>query len=51
MGLNIPKQYVIVNEQPILNYCLQTCLGNDHIEGRVVVVAEDWFDCVLEGAV
>ena len=51
MGLNIPKQYVIVNEQPILNYCLQTFLGNEHIEALVIVVADEWFDFVKEYAV
>ena len=23
MGLNLPKQYVLVNRQPVINYCLR----------------------------
>lgn len=26
MGLNIPKQYVMVNKRPVVSYCLQTFL-------------------------
>lgn len=29
MGLDIPKQYVMVNEQPVLNYCLKTFLNTE----------------------
>lgn len=48
MGLNIPKQYVMVNEQPILNYCLQTFLCNEHIDALVIGVADVWLDFVKE---
>ena len=48
MGLNIPKQYVIVNNQPILNYCLSTFLENDIVDALVIVVATEWLDFVKE---
>lgn len=48
MGLNIPKQYVMVNEQPVLNYCLHTFLSNKNIEALVIGVADEWIDFVKE---
>ena len=48
MGLNTPKQYVMVNGQPVLNYCLQTFLGNENIDALVVGVADEWIDFVKE---
>ena len=48
MGLNIPKQYVIVKEQPVLNYCLSTFLNNYAVDAIVIVVADEWIDFVKE---
>ena len=48
MGLNIPKQYLTVKEQPILNYCLSTFLKNEMIDALVIVVADEWIDFVKE---
>ncbi len=48
MGLNVPKQYIMVNGQPILNYCLQTFLNNENIDVLVVGVADEWIDFVKE---
>lgn len=48
MGLNIPKQYVMVNEQPVLNYCLQTFLSNEYIDALVIGVADEWIEFVKE---
>lgn len=48
MGLNIPKQYVMVNGQPVLNYCLQTFLSNKNIEALVIGVADEWIEFVKE---
>ena len=46
MGLNLPKQYVIVNDQPILNYSISTFLENDNIDALVIVVADEWIEFV-----
>ena len=48
MGLNIPKQYVMVNDMPILNYCLQTFLNNENIDSLVIGVADEWLEFVKE---
>ena len=48
MGLNIPKQYVMVNGQPVLNYCLRTFLDNENVDVLVVGVADEWIDFVKE---
>lgn len=46
MGLNIPKQYVLVNDMPILHYSLKTFLENDRIEKLVICCATEWIDYV-----
>lgn len=48
MGLNVPKQYVIVKDQPILNYCLSAFLENEMVDAIVIVVADEWIDFVKE---
>lgn len=48
MGLNIPKQYVVVNGQPIISYCLQTFLCNEHTDAIVIGVADEWKEYVME---
>ena len=42
MGLDFPKQYVMVNGQPIINYCLKTFLQNNLTEAIVIGVSEEW---------
>lgn len=48
MGLNIPKQYVIVNGQPVISYCLRTFLEDDLTDAIVIGVADEWKDFVVE---
>lgn len=48
MGLNIPKQYVVVNGHPIISYCLQTFLCNEHTDAIVIGVADEWKEYVIE---
>lgn len=48
MGLNIPKQYVVVNGQPIISYCLQTFLCNEHTDAIVIGVADEWKEYIIE---
>lgn len=48
MGLNLPKQYVEVGGQPIINYCLSTFLENNNIDAVVIGVADEWIDFVKE---
>lgn len=42
MGLDIPKQYVLVNDVPILHYSLKTFLENGRINKIVICCAPDW---------
>lgn len=48
MGLDLPKQYVMVNGQPIINYCLNTFLENNKTEAIVIGVAAEWKEFVQE---
>ena len=48
MGLEIPKQYILVKDQPIINYCLKTFLDHDKIDMIVITVAKDWKHFVEE---
>lgn len=48
MGLDIPKQYVVVNGQPIISYCLQTFLRNEQTDAIVIGVADEWKEYVIE---
>lgn len=48
MGLDIPKQYILVNGKPVIGYCLETFLKNDRIDVLVVGVADEWKSFVQE---
>lgn len=48
MGLNIPKQYVLVDDQPVINYCLKTFLDNEMTDAIIIGVAEEWIEFVKE---
>lgn len=48
MGLNQPKQYVEVNYQPVICYCIKTFLENDNTDAVVIGVADEWKDFVME---
>lgn len=48
MGLDTPKQYIIVNGQPVISYCLQTFLNNENTDAIVVGVADEWKKFVKE---
>ena len=48
MGLNTPKQYVLVNGLPVINYCLKTFLDNEMTDAIIIGVAEEWMEFVKE---
>ena len=48
MNLDIPKQYVQVNHQPIINYCLKTFLDNSLTDTIIIGVADEWKAFVQE---
>lgn len=51
MGLSLPKQYVLVNGKPVINYCLKTFLENDMTDVIVIGVADEWVDFVKDNLV
>lgn len=46
MGLDIPKQYIEVDGNPIFTYCLKTFLSCDFIDMIVIGVATEWLGFV-----
>ena len=48
MGLDLPKQYILVNNQPVINYCLKTFLDNEMTDAIVIGVADEWKEYVDE---
>ena len=51
MGLNLPKQYVMVDSQPVINFCLKTFLDNEQTDAIVIGVADEWKGFVQEHVV
>ena len=48
LGASIPKQYIKVYNKPIIMYCVETLLGNPHIDALVICLAESWKNFVLK---
>ena len=46
MGVDRPKQYLIVNEKPIIAYCLDIFQKHTLIDNIVIVVSDEWKDYV-----
>lgn len=46
MGVNIPKQYIEVNNRPIISWCVETFVSRKDIAAAVIVVADEWMDYV-----
>ena len=50
MGVDRPKQFLMVQDKPIISYCLDIFQKHDEIDSVVVVVSEQWQDFVEEYA-
>ena len=48
MNTNIPKQYLLVNEKPIINYSIEKFLANPSIDEIVIAIADEWCQFVIE---
>jgi len=48
MGADIPKQFMEVNEKPIIAYTLERFQDNNQIEKIVVICVKDWIDYLKE---
>ncbi len=48
MGVDCPKQYLIVKNKPIIVYCLEIFEKHKNIDKIVIVVSDEWKDYVIE---
>ena len=48
MGVDTPKQYLIVKDKPIIVYCLEIFEKHNEIDKIVIVVSDEWKDYVEE---
>ena len=46
LGAHIPKQYIEVNDRPIISYSLATIIGHRLIDHIIIVAAEEWQDLI-----
>jgi len=51
MGLDTPKQYVLVNKQPVISYCLKTFFDNTQTDAIIICVADEWKEFVQKNVV
>jgi len=42
MGSNIPKQYIEIDNRPIISWCIETFDNRDDISAIIIGVAEEW---------
>ena len=50
MGVDRPKQFLMVEDKPIISYCFDIFQKHDEIDAMVVVVSEQWQGFVEEYA-
>lgn len=48
MGVDRPKQYLVVENKPIIVYCLEIFEKHNNIDRIVIVVSDEWKDYVIE---
>lgn len=48
LGANIPKQYIEINHQPIIAYCLKTFEISEIIDAIVIVAAPAWQESIAK---
>lgn len=47
-GIDVPKQYYIVEEKPVISYCLETISKVKSIERFIIVAAAEWHNFIIE---
>ena len=50
MGVDRPKQYLMVQNKPIISYCFEIFQKHPQIDAMVVVVSDEWLEFVKEYA-
>lgn len=48
LGGDIPKQYLLVNEKPVIVYCLETFENNQTVDEVLIVAANEWQESIKE---
>lgn len=48
LGSDIPKQYIKINEKPVIFYCLETILQHPEIDGVQIVAEKCWQQFIVE---
>ncbi len=48
MGVDRPKQYLVVKDKPIIVYCLDIFEKHKNIDNIIIVVSDEWKDYVQE---
>lgn len=48
LGLDIPKQYIKVQNKMIITYCVETLIHNQYIDGVQIVADKTWHSELLE---
>lgn len=46
MGANIPKQYIEVNNRPIISYVIEKFLAHEMIDSMIIALNEQWLEYV-----
>ncbi len=50
LGADIPKQYIKINEKPIIYYCMERIFESDYIDAVQIVADNVWRDFILGSA-
>ena len=43
-GLNVPKQFVVINDKPVLVYAIEAFEKNNNIDSIILVVHQNYID-------
>lgn len=46
LGADIPKQYIAVDDKPIISYCIESLSVHDGIDGIQIVADSQWHDAI-----
>lgn len=47
LGSDIPKQYIVVNNRPVISYSLQSFVEAEEIDGFFIVASSEWEETIL----
>ena len=47
LGMNMPKQYIVINERSVISYCIEQFAHHERIDSIQVVAAEQWHKMIF----